>query len=151
MRKKYFVPHADDDLEGGNGVPEPVPLAPLDDDDRDSFVVGDQHGTLSPADVDDDHEPGGADLLDELENFLGDYVAWPDEHALVAATLWAVHTHALTAFESTPKLALLSRSRSLGRPGCWSCSSSLSLARCGRPAPHPPVSSVSSTRNARRS
>ena len=45
----------------------------------------------------------------------GDYVAWPDEHALVAATLWAVHTHALAAFESTPKLALLSPEQESGK------------------------------------
>jgi hypothetical protein len=50
----------------------------------------------------------GAGLLDEIERFLGRFVAFPDEHALVAVTLWAAHSHVLQAFDSTPRLALLS-------------------------------------------
>lgn len=54
--------------------------------------------------------PGGsgADVLDRVEAFLRRFVAFPDEHCLVAATLWAAHTHAVDSFESTPRLALLS-------------------------------------------
>lgn len=47
-------------------------------------------------------------LLDDLEEFLARFVAFPSDHALVAAVLWIVHSHAIKAFESTPRLALLS-------------------------------------------
>lgn len=48
------------------------------------------------------------DVLDEVEAFLGRFVAFPNEHTRVAVTLWAVHAHALDAFESSPRLAALS-------------------------------------------
>jgi hypothetical protein len=47
-------------------------------------------------------------LLDQVEAFLRRFIAFPSEHCLVAATLWAAHTHVVDAFESTPRLALLS-------------------------------------------
>lgn len=50
----------------------------------------------------------GAELLDDVESFLARFVAFPSEAALVAVTLWAAHAHAVTAFESSPRLALLS-------------------------------------------
>jgi hypothetical protein len=50
----------------------------------------------------------GADLLDELEAFLGRFVAFPSESARVAVTLWAAHTHTVLSFDSSPRLALLS-------------------------------------------
>ncbi len=51
---------------------------------------------------------GAAELLDDVEAFLRRFIAFPSEHCLVAATLWAAHTHVVDAFESTPRLALLS-------------------------------------------
>lgn len=50
----------------------------------------------------------GAELLDALHAFLGRFVAYPSEDAHVAHTLWCVHTHAMNAWESTPRLAFLS-------------------------------------------
>lgn len=48
-----------------------------------------------------------ADLLDELVGFIRRFVAAPPD-ALTAITLWVAHAHALDAFDSTPRLALLS-------------------------------------------
>ena len=52
--------------------------------------------------------PAGAALLTAVETFIGRFVAFPTEHTRTAATLWAAHTHALDAFESSPRLAPLS-------------------------------------------
>ena len=60
---------------------------------------------------DDGHQvdtTDGASLLDDVRAFLARFVAFPSEDTLVAATLWAAHTHALDAFDTTPRLALLS-------------------------------------------
>ncbi len=50
----------------------------------------------------------GARLLDQVEAFLGRFVAYPSEHARVAHTLWIAHTHLMAAWESTPRIAFLS-------------------------------------------
>jgi hypothetical protein len=50
----------------------------------------------------------GAALLDSVHAFLGRFVAYPDEHAHVAHTLWIPHTHMMDAWESTPRIAFLS-------------------------------------------
>ena len=47
-------------------------------------------------------------LLADVEAYVRRFVAFPSEGAVVAFVLWAAHTHALDAFESTPRLALLS-------------------------------------------
>jgi hypothetical protein len=57
----------------------------------------------------------GAELLDELEAFLGRFVAFPSEAARVAVTLWAAHTHLVTAGENSPRLALLSPEPASGK------------------------------------
>lgn len=49
-----------------------------------------------------------ASLLDDAEAFLARFVAFPSDAAQVAVTLWAAHCHAVEAFDSTPRLALLS-------------------------------------------
>jgi hypothetical protein len=51
---------------------------------------------------------GGATLLDDVEAFLAEFVAFPTDHARVAVVLWTAHAHAVEAFESTPRLAFLS-------------------------------------------
>jgi len=56
-----------------------------------------------------------AELLGRVERFVARFVAAPSQHALVALTLWAAHTHAMGAFESTPRLALLSPEPSSGK------------------------------------
>lgn len=52
--------------------------------------------------------PVRPEVLDRVEAFLSRLVAFPSEHERVAVVLWAAHTHALDAFESTPRLAVLS-------------------------------------------
>lgn len=49
-----------------------------------------------------------AAALDAVAGFLGRFVAWPSEHARVAAALWVAHTYRIECFDSTPRLALLS-------------------------------------------
>ncbi|CAN5830724.1 hypothetical protein BH24ACT3_BH24ACT3_11470 [soil metagenome] len=63
-------------------------------------------GDDDPGEVTPSVDP--ARLLCDVETFLGTFVAFPTEHARVAATLWTAHAHAVDAFESSPRLALLS-------------------------------------------
>ena len=58
---------------------------------------------------------GGAALLERLAAWLRAYVAFPSDRAAVAVTLWAAHTHLVTRFESTPRLALLSPEKQCGK------------------------------------
>ena len=50
----------------------------------------------------------GAELFDEIERYLGRFVAYPSEQAKVAHTLWIVHTHCMDEWDSTPRIAFLS-------------------------------------------
>jgi hypothetical protein len=50
----------------------------------------------------------GAPILAAVEAFLRRFVAYPSDHAAVAVTLWAAHTHVVDRFESSPRLACLS-------------------------------------------
>lgn len=50
----------------------------------------------------------GAALLEDVLQFLHRFVAYPNEHAAVAHALWIAHTHAMDAWESTPRIAFLS-------------------------------------------
>lgn len=54
-------------------------------------------------------------MLDDLDRFIGRYVAFPSNEARWAVALWAVHCHTLDAFESTPRLALLSAEKGSGK------------------------------------
>jgi hypothetical protein len=56
-------------------------------------------GPIFGGDCDD-----GAKLLDDVEKFVGRYVAFPSPHSLVVLCLWIVHTWALPAFYVTPRL-----------------------------------------------
>lgn len=47
-------------------------------------------------------------ILDQIERFLGRFIAYPSEAARVAHTLWIAHTHLMECWESTPRLAFLS-------------------------------------------
>jgi len=49
-----------------------------------------------------------ATLLDDVAGLLGRFVAFPSDDALTAVTLWAAHTHLISAWENTARLALLS-------------------------------------------
>lgn len=56
----------------------------------------------------DPREIGLSHPLDDLSRFLRQFVAYPDAHCLIAHVLWIAHTHAMHAWESTPRLAFLS-------------------------------------------
>jgi len=57
----------------------------------------------------------GAAFLDDLVVYLRRYVAFPSDHALNAVALWGAHTHAVDAFDSSPRLALLSPEPASGK------------------------------------
>ncbi|MQA15292.1 MAG: DUF3631 domain-containing protein [Pseudonocardiaceae bacterium] len=59
--------------------------------------------------------PDGAALLDAVRGYLARFVAFPSEHELTAATLWAAHAHAVDAAESSPRLAALSPEPASGK------------------------------------
>lgn len=56
-----------------------------------------------------------APLLNEVHALLTEYVAFPSDATADAVTLWAMHAHAVEAFESTPRLALLSPEKQAGK------------------------------------
>ena len=60
----------------------------------------------------------GAELLDDLDVLFARFVAFPSDHARWATVLWVGHAHCLPAFESTPRLALLSPEKGSGKTRC---------------------------------
>lgn len=58
------------------------------------------------------------ELLDRVHEFLGRFVAYPSEHAQVAHVLWIAHTHAMKAWDSTPRIAFLSPEPGSGKSRC---------------------------------
>ena len=50
----------------------------------------------------------GAALLDSVYDFLSRFIVYPSDHAHVAHVLWIAHTHLMSAWESTPRIAFLS-------------------------------------------
>jgi hypothetical protein len=57
----------------------------------------------------------GAQLLDDVHNFIGRFCAFPSGHAQIAVTLWAAHTHAIGHFYTTPRLILSSPEAGSGK------------------------------------
>lgn len=57
----------------------------------------------------------GAEVLDDVAALLRKYVVFPSEDALVATTLWVAHTHAIEAFDSTPRLGIISAEKQSGK------------------------------------
>ena len=55
------------------------------------------------------------ELFDKLEALLGRFIAFPSDEALWAVVLWIAHAHTLDAFDSTPRLALLSPEKGSGK------------------------------------
>ena len=53
-------------------------------------------------------EPHGWEILDDVREFIRRFCVFPDDHALNAVTLWAVHTHMIQHFHTTPRLLLSS-------------------------------------------
>ncbi|MET4150430.1 DUF3631 domain-containing protein [Bradyrhizobium barranii] len=63
-------------------------------------------------------EHDGAPLLDDVRIYLDRFVCYPSEHATIAHTLWIAHTHLMSAWESTPRLAFLSAEPESGKTRC---------------------------------
>lgn len=62
--------------------------------------------------------PSLGDVLGEVHALLIEHVAFPSAEAADAVALWAMHAHAVDAFESTPRLALLSPEKQTGKTRC---------------------------------
>jgi hypothetical protein len=60
-------------------------------------------------------EIDGAELLDHVYAFLRRFVVYPDQQACVAHTLWIAHTHLMSAWDTTPRLAFLSPEPASGK------------------------------------
>lgn len=56
-----------------------------------------------------------ARLLDDLDRLLVRFVAFPSDHDRHAVAAWCLHTWTLDAFDSTPRLALLSPEKGSGK------------------------------------
>jgi hypothetical protein len=54
-------------------------------------------------------------ILDEVYDYVGRFVAFPDDNARVAHTLWVAHTHLMDAFYTTPRLHILSAEKRCGK------------------------------------
>lgn len=50
----------------------------------------------------------GAEILEEVEEFVGRFIAYPDVHSRVAHVLWIAHTYFMEEWDSTPRIAFLS-------------------------------------------
>jgi Protein of unknown function (DUF3631) len=57
----------------------------------------------------------GHQVLDEARAFLGRFAILPSDAALDALTLWCAHTHAVQAFNASPRLAVLSEHPASGK------------------------------------
>lgn len=57
----------------------------------------------------------GLAILDEVRAFLLKYVSYPNDWAVTAHALWIVHTHAMDAWDSTPRIAFLSPEKGSGK------------------------------------
>jgi len=60
----------------------------------------------------------GATVLDAVHEFLGRFIAYPEDWARDAHALWIVHTHLVDCFESTPRIAFLSPEPGSGKSRC---------------------------------
>ncbi len=54
-------------------------------------------------------------LLNDTRSFIKRFCVFPDEDCLTAVTLWAVHSHMVEHFHTTPRLALLSPEAASGK------------------------------------
>src|SRR5512132_2274078 len=50
----------------------------------------------------------GSEILNDVEDFLARFVAYPSEAARIAHTLWIAHCWFMDSWESTPRIAFLS-------------------------------------------
>ncbi|MCV7100735.1 DUF3631 domain-containing protein [Mycobacterium palustre] len=65
------------------------------------MTVPDPNATVA---LEDGDSIDGAELLDEIDEFLSRYVIYPSEHMRHAHTLWIAHTHFMELWDSTPRI-----------------------------------------------
>jgi len=53
--------------------------------------------------------------LDLVEGFVKRFVVYPSEHARVAHVLWIAHTHFMSQWDTTPRLAFMSAEKESGK------------------------------------
>jgi len=70
-----------------------------------------------------------SDVLDDVETFLGRFIAYPSAEARVAHVLWIAHCHRMDLWESTPRIAFLSPEPGSGK------SRALEVTECLVPLP----------------
>ena len=113
-----YLPHGeagakvgvDDFLATGHSTEELLALASPE-------LRGTTAGTGTAArDTFDDvaHEPGWQ-VLDDVETLLRRFVVFANDQQPVAVALWVVHTHALDAADTTPRLAITSPEKRSGK------------------------------------
>ena len=54
-------------------------------------------------------------ILDKVNDFLERFIAYPSEHARTAHTLWIAHTYLMDLWDSTPRIAFLSKEPGSGK------------------------------------
>ena len=54
-------------------------------------------------------------ILDDIAAFLARFISYPSEHARVTHTLWIAHTHGMGLWDSTPRIAFLSKEPGSGK------------------------------------
>jgi hypothetical protein len=57
----------------------------------------------------------GAQVLDDVAEWLRCHVSVPDDHYVTVLVLWAAHTYLVHSFDSTPRLAVLSPEKQCGK------------------------------------
>ena len=57
----------------------------------------------------------GAEVLNDVRDFIGRFCAFPDQHCLTAVALWAAHAHMVGHFYTTPRLAIVSPEKGSGK------------------------------------
>ncbi len=70
---------------------------------------------IIPTLTEDERTNPNSRILDDLDQLLARYIAFPSIEARHAAALWIAHCHAVDAFESTPRLALISPEKGSGK------------------------------------
>lgn len=69
-----------------------------------------------------DHAPT---LLDDVQEFLERFIAYPSPESATAHALWIAHAHLIEAFENTPRLAFLSPEPGSGKSRCMELTEAL--------------------------
>ena len=54
-------------------------------------------------------------LLSDLRTLIETFVAWPESHHGAVVAAWVLHAHTIEAFDSTPRLALMSAEKQSGK------------------------------------